>query len=115
MIAFCIRKNTPERVSFLKKGIHKQKWDFYRITLRNLSLSGTAVKNAILIYTTPELKEKWNSYVVMSRNCEHFAFVCCTNAKILSQQVISKWNLAQSFLVTVTRTITSIVYGLIKG
>lgn len=48
------------------------------------------VENAKIIYTTQ--REKW-SYSVIGRNCEHFAFTCCTGINLLSEQVLAKIDL----------------------
>jgi hypothetical protein len=59
------------------------------------------LENAKIIYTTQ--RERW-SYSVMGRNCEHFAFTCCTGINLLSEQVLAKIDLLTNTFTTLAAT-----------
>ncbi len=50
----------------------------------------TVVWNAIDIFNDPHQHELWKTYRLLIRNCEQFAFLCCTNVRALGEQ-ISFW------------------------
>lgn len=54
------------------------------------------VENARLIYTDPKENEKWKTYSLFFRNCEHFAFECCTSIGRLSEQVLGCYDLIKN-------------------
>ncbi|CAF1557726.1 unnamed protein product, partial [Adineta ricciae] len=71
------------------------------------------VENAILIYN--EERSKWSTYSLLKRNCEHFAFICCTDQSRLSEQMLAKWDLLSGTISTVVMTGTSVLFGFLKG
>lgn len=47
------------------------------------------VENAIKIYSDKKQREIWKTYSLIVRNCEQFAFMCCTNVNhVLGEQVL---------------------------
>lgn len=70
------------------------------------------VENAKLIYTNQ--KEKW-VYSIFSRNCEHFAFTCCTNLTLLSEQVLAKFDLVENTIATGFSTGVPFLFNVIKS
>lgn len=49
----------------------------------------TIIKNALLIFNSQQEQDIWKSYNVVFRNCEQFAYLCCTNFRTLGEQVNS--------------------------
>lgn len=73
------------------------------------------VENAILIYNDSNEKQKWCTYSLQARNCEHFAFKCCTDIGLLSEQILAKYDLTTNALSTIAMISTSIVWGVCKS
>ncbi|CAF3555443.1 unnamed protein product [Rotaria sp. Silwood1] len=69
------------------------------------------VLNAISIYNDPNQKEKWSSYSLGKRNCEHFAFHCCVEISMPSEQVLAKYDLLTNRFSIVTMTLGSLLWG----
>ncbi|CAF1054404.1 unnamed protein product [Rotaria magnacalcarata] len=69
------------------------------------------VQNAVLIYNDPKEKQKWSTYSLLTRNCEHFAFKCCVETNMLSEQVLAKYDLLSNTLSTATITVGSLLWG----
>ncbi|CAF0983818.1 unnamed protein product [Rotaria sordida] len=67
------------------------------------------VANAILIYNDPNEKQKWSSYSLCKRNCEHFAFKCCVDIT-LSEQVLAKYDLVTNMISTATTCVGSFLW-----
>ncbi len=73
------------------------------------------VENAISIYNDNNEREKWSTYSLLTRNCEHFAFTCCTGIGFISEQILAKYDIVTNTLSTLTMTTASIVWGFAKS
>ncbi|CAF1063511.1 unnamed protein product [Adineta steineri] len=73
------------------------------------------ILNAISIYNDADQKEKWSSYSLISRNCEHFAFKCCVEINMASEQVLGMHDLLSNMLSSVSKTIASALWGHTKS
>jgi hypothetical protein len=69
----------------------------------------TVVANAIHIFNTE--KELWRSYHLLKRNCEHFAFFCCTQIDFVSEQVSTFVDGAFAFVKVGLYTLCEKVYN----
>ena len=67
------------------------------------------VENAVLIYNDPTERSNWSTYSVSKRNCEHFAFKCCTDISVLSEQVLAKHVLLHDVISTTAMTATPLI------
>ena len=47
----------------------------------------TIVNNAIAIFNNSTAQDIWKTYCLVFRNCEQFAFLCCTNFRTLGEQI----------------------------
>lgn len=72
------------------------------------------VENAIFIYNDDNQRKKWSIYSLNARNCEHFAYKCCTDIGLLSEQILAKYDVMTNTLSTGATIAASIVWGFCK-
>ncbi len=47
----------------------------------------TIISNALNIFNNAQEQDIWKNYNLVMRNCEQFAYLCCTNIRTLGEQV----------------------------
>ncbi|CAF1382556.1 unnamed protein product, partial [Didymodactylos carnosus] len=83
-------KNAIRRVQY-SDNIHAQRIKFVSgVSYASACLSkDKIVQNAIKIYNDIKERQKWSIYSLVARNCEHFAYMCSTGKRRMSQQVLA--------------------------
>ncbi|CAF1121809.1 unnamed protein product, partial [Didymodactylos carnosus] len=74
------------------------------------------VENAIRIYNDERQRDIWKTYSLIVKNCEQFAFVCCTNVEyVLGEQVLLACNAVKCLFINGIYNAVKFSFQIIRG
>jgi hypothetical protein len=73
------------------------------------------VENAIRIYNDKHQREIWQTYSLVLKNCEQFAFICSTNLEyVLGEQVLMGCNVVKCFFINAMYNAVKYAFQIIR-